>query len=134
MDESRMQWEKEIYPEISFEQYNSDSKMFTFEAKSIVVEQELDQEEKKGTEAKIESSLTTMALLSFDDQKEANEFKNAIEDRKKQFVLRPQPPGSPLLTVPNEKIEKKIKKAKKGKKGLTKADISGPSNFVRLSK
>ena len=94
MDESRMQWEQEVYREIQFQQYNSDSKMFTFEtfAKSVLVEQELDQEEKKG-------SLTTMALLSFDDQKEANEFKNAIEDRKKQFVWHPHSPGSPPPTA-----------------------------------
>ena len=64
MDQSRLQWEQEIYLEIQFNQDNSDSKIFTFEAEN------------------------SMALLSFADQKEANEFKNAIEERKKQIVLK----------------------------------------------
>ena len=68
MDESRRQWEQEIYLEIQFKQDNSDSKIFTFEAEN------------------------SMALLSFADQREANEFNSAIEERKKQILLKSEKP------------------------------------------
>ena len=68
MDQSRLQWEQEIYLEIQFKQDNSDSKIFTFEAEN------------------------SMALLSFADQREANEFNGAIEDRKKQIMLKSEKP------------------------------------------
>ena len=64
MDQSRLQWEQEVYMEIQFQQDNSDSKIATFEAEN------------------------SMALLSFADQKEAKEFKDAIEERKKNKFLR----------------------------------------------
>ena len=69
MDQSRMQWEQEIYAEIQFKQADSDSKIFTFEAEN------------------------SMTLLSFADQKEANEFNNAIEERKKQILLKSEKPS-----------------------------------------
>ena len=69
MDQSRMQWEQEIYAEIQFKQADSDSKIFTFEAEN------------------------SMVLLSFADQKEANEFNNAIEERKKQILLKSEKPS-----------------------------------------
>ena len=78
MDQSRMQWEQEIYLEIQFKQDNSDSKVFTFEAEK------------------------SMALLSFADQREANEFNNAIEDRKKQIMLKSEKPSG---TYKSQKTE-----------------------------
>ena len=69
MDQSRLQWEQEIYFEIQFKQDNSDSKIFTFEAEN------------------------SMALLSFADQIEANEFNNAIKERKKQILLKSEKPS-----------------------------------------
>merc|ERR1712129_199746 len=100
MDQSRMQWEQEIYAEIQFKQADSDSKIFTFEAEN------------------------SMVLLSFADQKEANEFNNAIEERKKQILLKSEKPSGPAqvtmrnqapsqtLQVPGEKVKKKEKKPK----------------------
>ena len=64
MDESRMQWEQEVYREIQFQQVNSKPKKFTFQVND------------------------TMNMLSFADQKEANEFKYAIEERTKQLKLK----------------------------------------------
>ena len=69
MDQSRLQWEQEVYMEIQFQQDNSDSKIATFEAEN------------------------SMALLSFADQREANDFKNAIEERKKQILLKAEKPS-----------------------------------------
>ena len=50
MDQSRKQWEEEIYPELQFQQAPSDQKVFTFEAEK------------------------SMALICFADQNEANIF------------------------------------------------------------
>ena len=79
MDQSAIQWEQEVDQEIQFQQVNSDSKMFTFEVNYTIKE--------------IKISLNTMALLSFADQKEAKEFKDAIEDSKKQILLKAENPS-----------------------------------------
>ena len=73
-----IQWEQEIDQGVQFQQFNSDPKMFTFEVNYTMKE--------------IKTSLNTMALLSFADEKEAKEFKDAIEVRKKPFFLRVEKP------------------------------------------
>ena len=62
MDQSKLQWEEEVYHELKFKRDLKDPQIFTFEGEN------------------------SMALLYFADRSEGNEFQEAISRRLQQLI------------------------------------------------